>query len=353
MMLILACMLIGACDKSSTPPDRLAGTTYNGVIPCADCEGILYELSLEEGQRFAERLTYIGESSRPFTDTGSYAIRDDTLLVLEGKGDKSAYFAIEDSVLVMLDQKKERITSSLAGYYILDRKESFSVRADRQWSDLRRQGVDFRATGNEPFWGTQIDFDKQINFHVLSGDSLQAPAPAMEQDTATSARLLKTETASGTLTIALYPTACMDGMSGKVFTHRVVVESGNETFRGCGHYINEQYKLHDFWTLYSLSGTPVNQQDTLKKQPALQFDLVNNHVSGNTGCNQLGGNAAVEGDSLSFGQLITTKMACAGVMELESQFLDALDRVNRYDFSNEDLLLLQDEDTLMVLQRTG
>src|SRR5690625_1003214 len=224
MILILAGMLLGACDNSSISPDGLEGTTYNGVIPCADCEGILYELSLGEGQRFGESLTYIGESNRPFTETGSYTIRDDTLLVLEGKENEPAYFAIRDSVLVMLDQKKERITGSLANFYILDRKDSFSVREDRQWTDLRRQGVDFRATGNEPFWGTQIDFDKQINFHVLSGDSLQAPVPEMEQDTATSARLLKTETASGMLTIALYPTACMDSMSGKVFTHQVVVE---------------------------------------------------------------------------------------------------------------------------------
>lgn len=357
-ILVLISVLLGACNNrdstrtNNITPEHLAGQTYSGIIPCADCEGILYELSLHGDQRFRERSVYIGESNRPFMDTGSYTIQDDTLLVLEGENKKPASFVIEDSVLVMLDQKGERITGSLAGRYVLDRERPSNSRKQKQWSDLRGQGVDFRATGNEPFWNIQIDFDKEMRFSVLDGDSIWMPVPEMRQDTASSARLLKVEAESGAVNVALYPTGCMDTMSGEVFSHRVVVETGKKTFYGCGNYINDRYKLHDFWMLHSLNGTPLNQQDTLRQQPALQFNLIKNRVSGNTGCNQLGGTVSVKNDSLSFGQLVTTKMACEGTMELESQFLNALSEVNRFDFSNEDLFLFQDEDTLMILRRT-
>lgn len=356
--LLLISILLGACDNrdstrtTNISPDALVGQTYSGITPCADCEGIFYKLSLREGQRFEERSIYIGESNRPFTDTGSYTIQDDTLLILEGENKKATRFAIEDSVLVMLDQKGERITGSLADHYVLDREEPSADRERGQWSDLRDQGVDFRATGNEPFWNIQIDFDKEMRFSVLDGDSIRMPVPEMEQDTSSSARLLEAEAESGAVNVALYPTGCMDTMSGEVFTHRVVVETGKKTFYGCGNYINDRFKLHDFWVLHSLNGTPLNQQDTLRQQPALQFDLTKNSVAGNTGCNQLGGTVSVRDDSLSFSQLITTKMACEDMMELESQFLNALSEVNRFHFSNEDLFLFQDEDTLMILRRT-
>lgn len=359
VIVLLISVLFGACDSpdgrgtNNIAPDSLAGETYSGITPCADCEGIFYELVLLDDQRYEERSIYIGESSRPFIDTGSYVIQGDTLLTLEGENKKSTSFVIEDSTLVMLDQKGERITGSLADHYILDRERPSATREPGQWEDLREQGVDFRAAGNEPFWSLQIDFDEQLSFSVLDGDSIRRPVPEMRQDTASSARLFQGEGKAGAVSIALYPTGCLDSMSGELFTHRVVVETRADTFQGCGNYINEQYQLHDFWMVHSLNGTAINQQDTLRQQPALQFDLADNRVSGNTGCNQLGGSMRIKSDSLFFSQLITTKMACAGVMELESQFLEALREVNSFDFHDEELFLFYDKDTLMVLRRTG
>lgn len=357
-MLCVVGMFFGACtnedsDSDGTAPEAIAGKTFSGVTPCAGCEGILYELSLDNEQQFKATSIYLGESNRPFKESGSYSIQDDTLLVLKG-GEESRSFVIEDSTLVMLDNNRERVTGPLANYYILDRKEATADETGQRWADLRDQGVDFRASGNEPFWDVQIDFDEQIRFKMLEGDSIRTPVPEMEQDTSSKARLLQAETESGALTVALYPTGCMDNMSGEVFTHGVVVEYGDETYRGCGNYINDRYKLHDFWTVHSLNGTEVNPEDTLQKEPALQFDLAASKVYGNTGCNQLnGGKLTVQEDSLSFGPMVTTKMACPGTMELEKEFLDALNNVNGYDFDNEDLLLLQDDDTLIVLHRAG
>lgn len=54
-------------------------------------------------------------------------------------------------------------------------------------------------------------------------------------------------------------------------------------------------------------------------------------VSGTGGCNRIGGQAEIDGDKITFGQMISTMMACApAAMDQEGKFLDALERVASY-----------------------
>ncbi|MCW9707479.1 copper resistance protein NlpE N-terminal domain-containing protein [Fodinibius salsisoli] len=357
LVFISGAVILGGCsgqseDTTSTQTiQSLEGATYSGIIPCADCPGILYEISFDETQKYSASSIYIGESNRPFTESGSWSVENDTLIVLKGdSGDQARQFALDDSSLVMLDQEGNRITGSLADHYVLDLKDASDKDDSMKWAELREQGVDFRAAGNEPFWGLAIDYDSEMNFHTLGGDSIQVPVPDMEQDTASAARTLVTETESGVLTVALHPTGCIDNMSGEVFTHGVVVDYDGTSYRGCGNVINDRYSLHDFWTLHALKGKEVSKQDSLRKVPDLQFDLKNNKVYGNNGCNQINGNlVTVTDDSLSFGQMISTKMACPG--DMEARFMDALQQVNSYTIEQGQLLLLSDNDTLMTFHR--
>lgn len=349
-------VLLGGCSgqagdtANNKTIQSLEGTTYSGVIPCADCPGILYEISFDDNQQYRASSTYIGESNRPFTEQGSWEVKSDTVIVLQGDSSKSSRrLALKDSALVMLDQEGKQITGSLADHFILDRKEASAEEDSMKWADLREQGVDFRAAGNEPSWGLTIDYDSGINFHTLGGDSIQVSVPDMKQDTASKARTFQVETESGALSVALHPTGCMDDMSGEVFTHGVVVDYDGTTYRGCGNIINERYALHDFWTLHALEGTEISAQDSLRKVPAIQFDLKNNKVYGNNSCNQFNGSLTVKDNSLSFGQMISTKMACPG--DMEARFMDALQRVNSYTVGQGELKLLSDNDTLMTFHR--
>ena len=59
------------------------------------------------------------------------------------------------------------------------------------------------------------------------------------------------------------------------------------------------------------------------KLPVLIFK--GNQVSGNSGCNQFSGSVSVNGTSITFSNLSTTRMACDGpVMQQEQTFLKAL-----------------------------
>lgn len=355
ILLLLSGFLIEGCsdsgDNSSTVlSDDLAGSVYRGVIPCADCEGILYKLSLDKDNSFETSSIYIGKSNRPFIDHGSWKV-EDTLLVLQGDSGNTRTLAVGDSILTILDGDQKPITGSLADHYVLQKKMAPADSTRQRWTDLRKKGIDFRASGNEPFWSVQIDFDKMMTFKMLDGDSITTPVPEMQRDTASQARVLTATTESGSLTVKLYPTRCVDNMSGEVFSHGINVEYEGKTYRGCGNLINDKYQLHDFWILHSFDGKEVKQY-SLTKMPTLNLDLPKNRISGNSGCNRLTGDMELQGDSLSFGQLASTKMACQGSMDFEDKFLKALEKVESYDIENGELKLSGKDKVLMVFYYT-
>ena len=67
-------------------------------------------------------------------------------------------------------------------------------------------------------------------------------------------------------------------------------------------------------------------------------------VTGNAGCNQFGGQAAVNGESVRLGPLIATRRACVDQarMEREQQFMDALERARSWRIEQSHLLLLDE-----------
>jgi heat shock protein HslJ len=72
-------------------------------------------------------------------------------------------------------------------------------------------------------------------------------------------------------------------------------------------------------------------------------------VSGFAGCNQFNGDVTVDGASLEFGPLATTRMACGPVAtKVETEYLAALEKVASYSFVA-GRLLLQDADGNQVL----
>lgn len=78
-------------------------------------------------------------------------------------------------------------------------------------------------------------------------------------------------------------------------------------------------------------------------------------VSGSGGCNRIFGRAAISGDSISFGRLASTRMACApAAMNQEQKFLAALENVRRWriDTGRGKLLLLDPGGaTIVILAR--
>jgi heat shock protein HslJ len=87
-----------------------------------------------------------------------------------------------------------------------------------------------------------------------------------------------------------------------------------------------------------------------QRRPELQFEVAQKRVTGSTGCNRLSGSYSATGDQLQFGSnIITTKMACPGYEE--SVFLDAFNKVNRYEVADGRLRLLHDSTVIMAFEK--
>jgi heat shock protein HslJ len=79
-------------------------------------------------------------------------------------------------------------------------------------------------------------------------------------------------------------------------------------------------------------------------QITLQFGA-DGRAAGKGGCNQYSGPYQAAGNGISFGAMVSTKMACDGdVMEREQAYLDLLGRVSSYELRNNAELILSAED---------
>lgn len=94
--------------------------SYEGVLPCASCEGIQTLITLQSDNSFIQETVYLG--------------KDEKILKLMGKAawdEKGQKITLEDGTqylvgenqLIMLDTEGQRITGDLAANYVLKKKQ--------------------------------------------------------------------------------------------------------------------------------------------------------------------------------------------------------------------------------------
>lgn len=88
-----------------------------------------------------------------------------------------------------------------------------------------------------------------------------------------------------------------------------------------------------------------------QRRPELEFHPAENKVSGSTGCNRLTGTYTIKGEGFRFGSgMGLTRMACPGFNE--SEFIGALNQVNRYRLRDNQLQFYSDSTLIMVYSKT-
>ncbi len=91
-------------------------------------------------------------------------------------------------------------------------------------------------------------------------------------------------------------------------------------------------------------------QEIKAKRAFIKFDKEKQSAGGNGSCNSFGGSAIVNSDSLTFGNLFSTKMYCNDVQATEDNFFISLSKVNRFMIKDKTLLLLHGEDVLLEFE---
>lgn len=104
------------------------------------------------------------------------------------------------------------------------------------------------------------------------------------------------------------------------------------------------------WVLIELKEVPV-QQSGGSRDAFIEFFPAEKKFTGNGGCNRINGNYAIEKRSeIRLTEISSTKMACPD-LAFENTFLETLGKVNRFEISDNNMLLKDDNKVLLILQR--
>lgn len=314
---------------------------WQATMPCADCPGIDYRLMLAGDGSYREEMRYAGKSDSTFTRYGKWFLSEDSVVRLEKReGAGQQFFKWRTGRLTGLDAKGSPIVSGKGQVFFLEKHET----GQQEGNGTGNEGIDFLATGNEPFWALKIDFEKLMIFTSLNEpDTVITQVPEGIQRHNLTLSTFTAETENGSLTVTISGEECSDTMSGKNYGYKVTVLAKNAAMReaveytGCGRYYDDS-PLNGAWQLQSVD----SQQATdlfSGKIPYLQFDVGERKVSGNGGCNYLSGSVEVDGGMIRFSPLIATKMACPAIAG-EQQLLSVLSEQElAYEVENDRLVL--------------
>ncbi|MBD1420227.1 META domain-containing protein [Sphingobacterium chuzhouense] len=114
--------------------------------------------------------------------------------------------------------------------------------------------------------------------------------------------------------------------------------------------VDQTDKLVGTWELdYILE--PETTFDVLypERKPTITFDVAEKKVNGNSSCNSFSGSVNIDGHTISFGPMASTKMACPG--NGEQVFLKNLERVTSFDVQDSTLTMIMDDMVVMRWQK--
>ena len=120
-------------------------------------------------------------------------------------------------------------------------------------------------------------------------------------------------------------------------------------FLSCSSSETTNVLINDIWALESIGGEVYTRDEGEMQHPIIEIHLRDERLFGNTGCNDMHGSVKVEGSSIKFSEIVTTKMACPGDNELK--FLFALGEVNKYKIEKLKLYLFDDDKELLVFKK--
>lgn len=116
---------IGIIDEHTSQNSLDWAGTYSGIMPCADCEGIETELTLNNDNTYTLKTSYLGvEEPADETLTGSFTWEDGNIIKLGGISDnsRSPFVKVEENRVRYLGLQRNVITGELESYYILSKK---------------------------------------------------------------------------------------------------------------------------------------------------------------------------------------------------------------------------------------
>ncbi|HDR29235.1 META domain-containing protein [Rhodovulum sp.] len=203
-------------------------------------------------------------------------------------------------------------------------------------------GASYRARGNEPGWTLEIAGGQMRYAGDYGATEIAAPLP--ESGIVDGARVYAAEGAD--LVLSLAQALCRDTMTGMPYPAMAVVEAGGQSLSGCGGDPLDVLAAHP-WRIEDIGGGGIVGSSNV----GIVFGR-DGRVSGSGGCNRFMGGAELTGEGLRIGPVAVTMMACPeALMDQERRFFEVLDRVDRFDVTEDGALVLIGGDAVLATAR--
>jgi len=95
--------------------------TYQGTLPCADCDGIKTTIILNEDLTYKQFTSYFGKSGETFQDSGTFVWNDkgNIITLINENSELNWKYMVGENKLFHLDQYGNKIGGNFADMYIL------------------------------------------------------------------------------------------------------------------------------------------------------------------------------------------------------------------------------------------
>jgi copper homeostasis protein (lipoprotein) len=312
----LVIVLVFTCTASAQqriPALDPLPASFVGALPCADCLGVFYLLTLFPDHVYFLRMGY-PDSEASIDDVGRWVMSSDgKVIMLKGARETPLMFAVQDgATLRLLNLDGDEIFSTLN--YELRRSvgvETFEPRVNL--SGMYRKVGDVGlftdcATGRQ-----LVVADKHENDALESAyaDIRQQPGEAVKA--VVSARLV------------VHP-----GFDNGFLQLALVVERFMRVLPGehCGVELSELPLENTYWRTTQLEGRPLPPVDP-GGQAYLIFEA-GGRVSGSDGCNRVAGAYGLSHDAIRFGPMASTRVVCLDSGGVDRAFSNVLTSATRW-----------------------
>lgn len=356
--ILLACMaMVTGCEKppaqspaaapaaatqTTALPDALPAL-YSGVLPCADCPGIRYELDLRSPSIYFARMTYL-ERAGTFDEIGEWSLTPDgKQLVLRGDREAPEMFAVrDDNTLRKLDREGKEIASGLN--YDITRQASYTpLEPSLQLRGEYRQLAD-AAILEECLTGLKLEIAPEADHAALEAAYAKTRTePGQRVLVNIEGRIVRRPAMAGG-----QPGDAPGDPAGDTPGYTLIVDKTGRFWpnESCG----ARGVTHDLegtrWALLRLGDEVVPAGDN-RREPFFVLEPGEHRVSGTGGCNRLIGSYELDGTRLTFKQLALTRMACPDV-KYESAFASALENTATWKISGAHLELSDAAGTMLA-----
>lgn len=141
--------------------------------------------------------------------------------------------------------------------------------------------------------------------------------------------------------------------SWRLNNNELILSNGNTVLAKLENHkapITQEASLNGAWELNYISGTKIAFEGLFpNKKPTIIFDLAKEEVNGNGGCNGYSCKVKIAGNAISFGDALSTMMACEG--NGEPVYFKTLKTVTAYSISDNTLTMIMGDIAVMRFSR--